>query len=481
MRYKRVLLVFPTFESDTGSSRPSPSIAYIAQSLDFQNIDYDILDMKLGYNFSELKKKIDNFNPDLIGFTIFTLNHKTVYEMIEKLKTLFPDLKIIVGGPHISIDKENVLKGCSAINYACVNEGEDLIVELCRGNEIASIKGLAYRNDGKIIFNGIRSYQNDIDKYSFPRLNKFELNKYANEILIISSRGCPYSCIYCSVHLVSGKKLRLRNIKNIVDELEYWYQKGKRIFNFVDDNFTFYEERVYKLCEELEKKNLKDLILRASNGVRADRLDYDLLKRMKEVGFRSIGIGVEAGNNKILKILKKGETIEQIESAIKSACDLGYEVALFFVFGTPGETLEDVEDSINIALKYPVFKVDFYNLNPFPGTELHNWVNINNAWVGNPEEMLNKSDKNIRFGSHPFFETKELPLEIQMKLQKRLLKIMRTVEKRYLIGILKKKIGLISYPLAYTISTQFVQNLYFNNNKIRKYAEKIRYSILRQS
>jgi len=481
MRFKRIFLLFPSFESDTGSSRPSPSIAYIAQSLEDNNIDYDILDMKLGYNQRNLKNRISEFNPDLVGVTIFTLHHKTVYKIITDIKNKHARFKVIVGGPHVSIDKEKVLRDCNSIDYACVNEGEDLIVELCKGNDVSSIKGLIYRDDGKIIFNGIRPYQNNLDKYSFPKLKKFEMDKYANEVLIISSRGCPYSCIYCSVHLVSGKKIRLRDIKNVVDELEYWYKRGKRIFNFVDDNFTFYEERVYIFCDELEKRAMRDLILRASNGVRADKLNYNLLKRMKEVGFRSIGIGVEAGNNKVLKILKKGETIKEIEKAIRNACNLGYEVSLFFVFGTPGETIEDVEDSIKIALKYPVFKVDFYNLIPFPGTELYKWVNENDAWIDNPEYLLDKSDKNIRFGNYPFFETKELPLNKQLQLNKRLLKVMHTVERCYLNNIFKKKIGIFSYPLSYIISTKLIQKLYFGNNKIRKYAEKIRYSLLRQS
>lgn len=481
MNYKRVLLVFPAFESDTGSSRPSPSIAYIAQSLQDNSIEYDVLDMKLGYSTKDLKSKVESFQPDLVGFTLFTLHHKTVYKIIESLKQSFPDKDIIVGGPHVSIEKEKILEECDAIDYACINEGEELIVELCNGHDLSLIEGLIYRGPSEIVSNARRAYTDELDRFGFPRLAKFELDKYANEILIVSSRGCPYSCIYCSVSLVSGKKLRLRNIISVVDEVEYWYRRGKRIFNFIDDNFTFHEKRVNEFCDEMEKRNLSGLILRASNGVRADKLNYNMLKRMKDVGFRSIGIGVEAGNNKVLKILKKGESIEDIESAIKVACDLGYEVGLFFVFGTPGETVQDVENSIELALKYPVFKVDFYNLIPFPGTELYEWVQSHNAWTCDPEETLNISDKNIRFSGASFFETEELPQNVQAELKKRLLNVMRTVERKYLINVLKKKVGIFAYPAAFIISTQLVQNLYFNNNKVRKYAERFRYAMLGDS
>lgn len=479
MRYSRVFLVFPAFESNTGSSRPSPSLGYLEQSLSDAGIECDILDMKLGHSFKDLVKRIDRFKPDLVGFAVFTLHHRTVFKMIEKLKLRCSEIDVIVGGPHISIAKEETLKICSDIDFACVHEGEDLIVELCKGENLEGIKGLVYRKDGQVCFNGIREYENNLSRFNFPRLKKFELGRYANEILIISSRGCPYKCIYCSVHLVLGKKLRVRNVQHVVDELEYWYNKGKRIFNFVDDNFTFYEKRVYEFCDELERRNLKNIVLRASNGVRADRLNYKLLKRMKEVGFRSIGIGVESGNDRILKILRKGESVEQIEKAIRNTCELGYEVALFFVFGAPGETLQDIEDSIDLALKYPVFKVDFYNLLPFPGTELYDWVNNNNMWLGDPAELLDSSDKSTRFGSKLFFETEELSADVQMQVKKRVQGVMRIVTKRYLKNILRQKFGVFSSLLTYWILTKSVQKLYFNNNRFRRFVEKVRYSLFR--
>jgi len=479
VRFNRALLVFPSFKNDLGSARPSPSIAYLAQALKEAGIEYDVMDMSLGYTFDDLKTKIASFKPEMLGFTIFTLNHKTVFKMLEKLKDAFPEIKLLVGGPHVSIFGVEILQKFQAIDYVCVGEGEDLIVELCTGKDIHTIKGLGFREGTKTHFSGTRPYKDNLDELRFPKLERFKLKKYAGEILIISSRGCPYSCIYCSVSLVLGKKVRIRSTKDVVDEIEYWYQKGRRIFNFFEDNFTFYKDRVYAICGEIEKRNLKGLTLRASNGVRADRLDYDLLKRMKEVGFKSIGIGVEAGNDNILKTLKKGETITQIESTIKNACDLGYEVALFFVVGTPGETWQDIEDSIRIALKYRIFKVDFYNLIPFPGTELYGWVNQHNAWLGDPEELLNSSGKNIRFGSKPFFATEALPYATRVRLSKRLLKVMRKVEINYFKQLFRKKIGFLAgYPLAYLMATAFMQRLYFNNNKFRKIAEKIRYFLI---
>lgn len=478
MRYKRVLLVLPAFKSDAGSSRPSPTIGYLAQALEVHNICYDVLDMKLGYSFQDLIYKVDRFCPDLVGFTIFTLQHQAVYKIIEKLKGLRPNIHVIVGGPHISAVKEKALQMCNAIDFACCGEGDDLLVELCSGEEFSSVKGLAYNENGKIFFTGSRPHEANLDRFNFPKLKKFELEKYTDEILIISSRGCPYGCIYCSVHLFSGKKIRVRSVYSVVDEIEYWHRRGKRILNFADDNFTFYADRVYQVCDEIERRGLSDLTLRCS-GVRADRLNKELLKRMKAVGFKGIGIGVEAGNNKVLNLLKKGETVEEIEEAIKNACDLGYEVILYFLFGTPGETEEDIEDSIKLALKYPVFKAEFYNPVPFPGTELYDWVTKHNAWTGNPSVLLNEADKIARFGSSPFFTTKELPLEKRLVLNRKIEKVMSQVMLKSIQKLFEPLMGrLLSSLLSRILLSTSILQLYYNNNSFRKLADYFRYKLL---
>lgn len=483
MRYKRVLLVFPAFKSDMGSSHPSPSLGYLARSLSDRDVEYSIVDMKLGYNEKTLFSRIESFNPDLVGFTLFTLYHGNVYQMISRLKRERPETDVAVGGPHVTVVREKVLKDCPSVDYACVGEGEDLIGELCEGTALNKIRGLVYRENGAIIPNQLRGFESDLDRLGFPYLKNFELNKYAEEVFIVSSRGCPYPCIFCSVHTQLGKDIRTRSVGHVVDEIEYWYKNGKRLFNFVDDNFTFYEDRAFKICDEIERRGIKDLVLRCSNGVRADKLSRPLLLRMKEVGFYSIAIGVEGGNNKVLKLLRKGETIEQIEDAIKTACDLGYEVALFFTVGVPGETEEDIEDSIRLALKYPVFKVDFYDLVPFPGTELNRWVNENNAWVGNPNELLQQWDKSIRFGSSsPLFTTKELSLETRKALNPKLRGVMKEVEKRYIKNLFEERFGeTLSTVLSYVITMPFVARLYFSNNLFRKLAENFRYFHLRRT
>jgi len=474
----KMLLLYNVYSDELGSTRPPLGTGYLAQALEDAKIDYDVVDMKLGYSENEILELIGQRGYDCVGTTVYTVGHKKFFNLMGAVKQKYPGLKTIVGGPHITIMGKQVLEAYDQVDFAVMGEAEYALIQFCRGESYDNIPGLIYRDNEKVIYKTPFVRHDQISDINWPRYEKFELEKYANEMGIITSRGCPYPCIFCSVGLTLGKKVRIRSVEKIGDELEFWYKKGKRIFNFLDDNFTFYRDRVFSLCDEIEKRNLKGITIRASNGLRADRLDRELLVRMKEVGFKSFGIGVEAGNDKVLNILKKGETIEQIENIIKLCCELGFEISLFFVYGAPGETIEDIGDSIKIAKKYPIFKADFYNLIPFPGTKLWEWVEENKAWTDDPLELLNSMDKNLRFSKKtgkPFFITKELSREDREELAGILRKVTLYVQRKG-IERLFSKYGILKYPLAFIASTMFFQRLFFNNNLLRKLSDKVRFA-----
>jgi radical SAM superfamily enzyme YgiQ (UPF0313 family) len=391
MRFKKVLLINPPSRGEWKGFRPHIGLGYIAQTLVEHGIEYDLLDMNLRYKLKHLQEKIDIFQPDLVGMSLLSLEYKKFYSLISTIKANNPEIKIVVGGPHMTIMKEQVMKDCTAIDYGIVYEGEDTLIELCKG-EISddAIKGLMSRNNGSIVYPGDREFIMDLDRLPFPRYEKFELKKYIPEIEIYSSRGCPHKCTFCPNRLLNPI-YRPRSPLHVVDEIEYWYKKGFRQFNFDDDNFNYNNERVYQICDEIEKRKLNNLFLRCSNGIRADRVDRSLLMRMRDVGFDHIAFGADAANNKMLKLVKKGETIEDIEQALKNASDLGYTLKLLFVVGTPGENRDDVEDKVRLSMKYPLQDVHFYNIIPYPGTELYDWVKENNRFLRQPEEYLNGS------------------------------------------------------------------------------------------
>jgi radical SAM superfamily enzyme YgiQ (UPF0313 family) len=470
MAFERVLLVHPPSKAEWRAVVPHTGQAYIAQTLFQEEIEYDVVDMNLGYNTADLMKRIRKFRPDLVGMSLISQEYRKFYQLISEIKRRYPKVKIVVGGPHVTILKEQVLRECPAIDYGVVHEGEGPLVELCRGVTDEEIKGLIFRCDDDIIYTGIRPWKMNLDDRPWPRYHKFELDRYINTMTIYTSRGCPYECIFCPNRIVSPQ-FRARSSGNVVDEIEYWYARGHRQFNFDDDNFNQIRSRVLEICDEIERRGLKDLFIRCSNGIRADRVDREVLTRMWEVGFRSLAFGVDGGNNRILEIVKKGETIEAIEEGIKYACELGYDVKLLFVIGTPYETWDDVEDKVKLTRKYPVHDVHFYNTIPYPGTELYDWVKENNCFLKKPENYLNDSSVLV---NEPVFETPELPAAKRRELHCYLAGVNKQVHRE---AIQRKIKGprVVRLMASYVLNDWLIEKLFHQSVFFHKMIDSFRY------
>ena len=483
MRFKKVLLVQSKYDSTFSNVLPA-GIGSLSEYLSWRGIDNDVFDLNLkGTDLKQLEKKVKTCKPDLIGFSMMSLNHRFNYDIMHSLKETFPHISFVAGGPHISTVREEALIGCKDIDYAVVLEGEETLLELINSEkEVNDIKGLMHRSDKHgIIFNGERPFLKHLDDLPFPKYEKFDKTKYSNLISIFSSRGCPYECIYCPVGLAIGRRFIAKSAERVVEELKYHYSMGYRIFSFRDDNFTLAKDRVYEICDEIEKSNLRKIYLMCDNGIRADQVDRKLLERMRQVGFKMIGLGVEAGNDKILKILKKKETVKEIEETIRNACELGYLVELFFLIGTPQETWHDFEDSVNLATKYPVMAASFYHILPYPNTELFEIVKRNNYLLREPEEYLNDGSQRV---NTPFFETPEFSYQdrkeafifANRKVSKHLKKVHRALYRKNMFERLMH-IGLnknIANGLATLYATTFIHDYVFNNKVTSNLKEKLR-------
>ena len=469
---KRVSLIYPpTFESQWGAIRPPIGLGYLSEMLQQQGIDHQVIDMSLGYSVRQVQKKIALFQTDLIGVSMTSLFHRSVYEILHTFKRQFPTLPIVAGGPHISTMRQQVLEECSAIDYATTLEGDDTLLELCQGKPVEQIKGLLYRTPtNEILYTGDRQFIMDLDRLPFPKYKNFELSKYvAREIGIITSRGCPYACTFCPVKTTIGRTTRFRSVQPIVDELEYWYRQGYRDILILDDNFAMKQDRVYAICDEIEKRGLQGFRFRCGNGIRADHVDYDLLKRMYAVGFRFLSFGVESANDRVLQAIKKGEHLARIEQAVKDACEIGYDVTLFFIIGLPTETPKEAEASIRFAQKYPVFDAKFYNLIPFPNTEIYDWIETHNAFLCQPEEYLNKAS---HWDIDPLFETLEFSREERIRMLKWAQKIRKQIRKAAMQRKLKK-FGPLSPIVASLFVYDWVQDLLLHNKHVRRLTETI--------
>lgn len=471
MRFKRVLLVTPPSSSRYGGLRVPAGIGYIAQVLQDNAIEYDYCDMRLGHSFTELRNELLAFKPDLVGISMITLQYKNTYRMISSIKNLLPKVKIVVGGHHVTILKEKVLEECDKIDFGVVADGERTIIELCGdGNSYGEIKGLIFREKEDIYFTGERSPVENLDEYAFPKYEKFNMQRYSKQIPVHSSRGCVFQCTFCPNKLL-GMKYRTRGVNHFVDEIEYWYLKGYRQFAIDDENFALNRKRVYEICDEIERRSLRKLFIRCSNGLRADGVDRELLTRMKEIGVREVGFGVDGGNNKVLGHVKKGESIERIEEAIRIACELGLDVKLFIIVGTPHEEKTDIEDSIRLARKYPVARVNFNNAIPYPGTEMFDYISERNLFIVPPEEYLNNISEEKPI---PVFQTPELKREERIRILKRCHQVEREVMKNSVIRMFRHY-PLIGIFAKYIFNVNIFEKLFFKNLFFRKIFEEIRY------
>lgn len=391
MRFQRVLFIIPNLKWFYGyPNYPHIGVGYISELLEQHGVKCGVLDMTLGIKLSNLARKMREFNPDLIGVTLYSYRYYYAYQLIRQIKQI-TDQPVVIGGPHVSLMKEKALEESSA-DLAIKNEGEYPLVEVCLGKPLEEIDNLIYRDGEGVKENPSRPFIKNLDALPFPKYSPFELDKYGEKrsIAIISSRGCPYQCIYCSVKTTMGRNFRPRSPESIVSELKYWYSRGYRHFDFNDDAFNVNKKRVYEICDLIEEENLTDIFLSCGQGMRLDNVDQPLLKRMREVGFYRLGFGVESFNNQVLQSVKKGLTTEQIDEGVSIACELGYDVQLFFMLGFPGETWVDIQNSLNFSLKYPVTMASFYNIIPYPGTELINYLQENKLLLADPDIYLNE-------------------------------------------------------------------------------------------
>jgi anaerobic magnesium-protoporphyrin IX monomethyl ester cyclase len=476
--FNRVLLVQPPSSSYLGAIRPPTGLGYLSQALQEKGIEHQVLDMRVRDNPSRLRAKIKSFNPDLVGVSLVSYEYKRSYELIRQIRSFAPGAAIVGGGPHVSLLQQAAFEQCPELDMTIAHEGELSLTQLCDGNVPHNqVPGLLFRENGGVSAGPSQVVRTDLDDVSFPRYERFDLKDYGRERALITSRGCPYRCIFCANSLTT-KKFRARSAANVADELEYWYGHGIRQFNIDDDTFSQRQDRVYQICNEIERRGMKDLFIRCANGLRADRVDRKLLSRMKEVGIREVAFGADGGNDRVLlEIVHKGERVESIERALQDAIDLGLRVKLFFILGYPGELPSDVEDSIALATRYPVTWVQLNNPIPYPGTELYEWVKDHNCFLIPPEQYLNRVTE---VDNTPVFETPELPRDVRRHYLERCRRIERDT-KRHAVERMFRKLPIMGTLAGWLFATSFGQWLFFKNLYTRSIINRIWYRVVLES
>jgi magnesium-protoporphyrin IX monomethyl ester (oxidative) cyclase len=310
----------------------------------------------------EISEEIDKFNPNVVGISCMFTTYAEDAHRIAKLAKR-PDRLVVFGGAHASTFPEETLADPN-VDTVVVGEGEN------------------WTPTGKGIFRN--KLEKDLDKFPFPAWdllngdmqvikdlglkNKFIMRRPA--IHLITSRGCPRDCYFCSVKLIWGRNWRARTAKNIVDEIELLAKGGYREFYFMDDNFSVSKERTYQICDEIIKRGL-DIRLAAPTGIAISNLDRGLLTRMKQAGFYRLCFGIETANPESQKIIKKRVDIKHAKEVIKIANDLGFWTSATFIVGLPHETMVEINDTFNFIVETGMDFPVIHLLNPQPKTEVY--------------------------------------------------------------------------------------------------------------
>jgi len=478
-RFPRVLLVTPFSPGRYfGGVRPPVGVGYLDEHLRHMGIETFGLDMCTGYGERDLLRKIESTRPALIGFSVMTYQFEHTFQMIERVKRRFPEIPIIAGGPHASALEGDVLNGCPAIDFVVAGEGEATLGELCLGAPVESLPGLFYREGGAVRQGAPRRYLEDLDQLPFPRFSNYPLEQYVGEVEIITSRGCPHTCIFCAVANIMGRQVRFRSAEHVLEELDYFYRRGIRAIQIGDDNFLADRPRVMALLEAIQSRGYPGLVFRCGQGIRADLLDREILTEMWKAGFRHLGIGVESASDRVLRVVQKHATVDRIDASVGLACELGFDVSLFFVIGVPTETSADIDKSIAFARKYPVMKAFFFNLIPLPGTSLFKWASENQWMLGSYEELVNRPDE-FKLRSRPFFATPEFPESERLEAIRRTDRVSKDIR----VATLRRKfqrLGILAPLLAEVGRYEVMERLFIRCRVLRSLLNRLLFGMPRR-
>lgn len=360
------------------------------------------------------------FSPGLLGISVKTFTSDISKQIFKLVKTVRPDILTIAGGPHITLDGFNFIRE-SKINFGIQGEGEFTTPELCyaleSGGSIENIEGLIYWKDDQLHHNQRNDLIKDIDAIPFPCYDTFtsviDNGGMIKEYPILTSRGCPYKCSYCSMPKIMGGRWRYRAPEGVVEELKRAKQKYHNTnFAVVDDNFTLNLKRVEDICDLLISENM-DLPWNNQNGIRADRISEGMAMKMKRAGCQYVWIGIESADEKVFNEITKGEKLEDVKAGIRHLKKAGIRVGGFFIVGLPYSTRATDLKAVDFAKQQGIDGF-WFNFVPYPYTRASEWVQAHG-------KALRPSDGALQFGSisiEPVFETEEYSREDRIRAYK---------------------------------------------------------------
>lgn len=364
-----------------GVIAPPLGIAYMAGVLQENNIDVEILDASAeDMDFKDVEKELLKRKPDLVALTALTPTIGRALETAQVVKETLPDSIVVMGGYHPTFNFIETLED-ENVDIVIRGKGEYIMLNLVQALENQSslhdVKGIVFedKNSKEIVVNPEAPLIQDLDELPFPALNLLPMKKYrlldmdTHMTTMITTRGCPMQCSFCSSAAMHGKKIRERSVENIVDEIEYLNTNYDiDTIAFMDDTFTLKKRKVMAICDEILKRNIEIMWGCTS---RVDTLDEKLLKKMKEAGCITIFIGVESADQQQLDNMCKNTTIAKIENAFKIAHKLKIRTIASVALGMPGDTKEIMNKTVKFVHKLKPNYAIYSLATPYPGTRFY--------------------------------------------------------------------------------------------------------------
>ncbi len=328
-----------------------------------------------------LRELLRSVRPAFVGFSCTTSSFLDGVRLAELAKSELPQVRSVFGGPHVSALKEAVLRDYPAVDFSVVGEGEETLAELVAsgGEGAESIGGLVHRQGGEAAFTGYRPKGIELDSLPFPAYEKLAGFPGAYRLPIfnypqapntscISSRGCPYACSYCD-RSVFQRTFRFNSADYLYRHLAFLKQRfGIRHVNFYDDQFTFNRKRVEEFCRLMIDRPLG---MTFNCAVRAEHIDFDLLRQMKAAGCWMASLGIETGDEELLAQHRQNPDLEMLAEKIRTIKRAGIRTKGLLMMGLPGETEGSIQRSMDYVYSLPIDDFNLAKFTPFPGSPLY--------------------------------------------------------------------------------------------------------------
>ena len=371
------------------NSSPPLGLGYVATYLKNKLPEINLKIVDLSVEETDLESLIDSFKPDIVGVTGTTTMAKDMRLLLERIRSHNSAIPIVLGGPHATALKSEIFY--LPIDFAVIGEGEEtlfeLITNLNSGHDLSEVDGLIYRKqDGSIVANKPRALITNIDNIPKIDWSLFRMDEYVVRGVTVSSRGCPYNCIFCSQPF--GRSWRAHSpeyVFDVVKELVDNY--GLETVRFMDDNPLINKERFRRICKLIIDSGYHEKVkIELNTGTRMDIVDRELLMLLKQVGVRSIWFGLESAVPEVLKGMRKEISLKNIREAISLTRSVGLTMNAFITIGMPGDTYERSMETMKFVKRHKIDSTSARLATPFPGTDLFDWVEKNGRWINKDYE-----------------------------------------------------------------------------------------------